>query len=83
MVMSGNGYHLYYGLSDLENSESAKEGVRATLHHLSRLFDNDIVGVDTTVFNASRVTKVPGTVMRKGVPADDRPYRVAVVCDEE
>jgi len=83
MVMSGNGYHLYYGLADLSNTELEAEVVRATLHALSRTFDNAVVGVDTAVYNASRITKVPGTVMRKGVPADDRPYRVAVVCDEE
>jgi hypothetical protein len=82
MVMSGNGYHLYYGLNDLENTPSAAKEIRATLHTLSRLFDNTVVGVDTTVHNASRVTKVPGTVMRKGVASDERPYRIAVVCDE-
>lgn len=82
MVMSGNGYHLYYGLSDLENSESVKEEIRATLHTLSRLFNNVEVSVDTTVYNASRITKVPGTLMRKGVASDVRPYRIAMVCDE-
>ena len=82
MVMSGNGYHLYYGLVDLENTPSATEGVRATLHMLSRRFNNVEVSVDTTVYNASRITKVPGTVMRKGVASDERPYRIAVVCDE-
>jgi len=82
MVMSGNGYHLYYGLVDLENTPSAANEIRATLHTLSRLFNNVEVSVDTTVFNASRVTKVPGTLMRKGVASDKRPYRIAVVCDE-
>jgi len=82
MVMSGNGYHLYYGLADLENTLSAARGIRATLHTLSRLFDNSVVSVDTTVFNASRITKVPGTLMRKGVETNGRPYRIAVVCDE-
>ena len=82
MVMSGNGYHLYYGLSDLENTPSAASEIRATLHTLGRLFNNVEVSVDTTVYNASRITKVPGTVMRKGVASDERPYRIAVVCDE-
>jgi len=82
-VMSGNGYHLYYGLADLENTQSAAEVLRATLHELSRTFDNIVVGVDKTVSNASRITKVPGTLMRKGVASDERPYRIAVVCDEE
>lgn len=80
-VMSGNGFHLYY-LIDTPNDEQSTELVRATLKNLARIFDNKIVGVDTTVFNASRITKVPGTIMRKGLATEDRPYRMAVVYDE-
>jgi hypothetical protein len=31
------------------------------------------------VFNASRITKVVGTVARKGLESEDRPYRMARV----
>lgn len=83
VVMSGNGYHLYYVLSDMPNNEESAALVRATLKNLATTFNDNIVGVDTTVYNASRITKVPGTIMRKGVATVERPYRMAEVCDEE
>ena len=82
VVMSGNGYHLYYVLDAWTNDTEATELVRKTVVKLAAQFDNDIVGVDKTVYNASRITKVPGTIMRKGAETEDRPYRMAVVCDE-
>ena len=35
------------------------------------------VGIDTTVFNASRITKLYGSAARKGDNTDDRPHRRA------
>ena len=83
VVMSGNGYHLYYVLGGLENATEAEAIVATTLQRLASMFDNAVVGIDTVVYNASRITKVPGTVMRKGLATEDRPYRMAEVCDEE
>lgn len=81
VVMSGNGYHLYYVL-DLPNDGEATALVTQTLNQLAAKFNNAVVGIDTTVYNASRITKVPGTIMRKGIATEDRPYRMAVVCDD-
>lgn len=78
-VMSGNGHHLYYVLKDIPNSPEATQVVQQTLRNLALKFDNETVKVDTSVFNASRITKVPGTIMRKGNESEDRPYRTAVV----
>lgn len=83
MVMSGNGYHLYYVLKGMDNTAEATAAVATTLRNLAKAFNNGLVEIDTTVFNASRITKVPGTIMRKGIATEDRPYRMAVVCDEE
>ena len=83
MVMSGNGYHLYYVLEGFDNTDESTAAVAATLRNLAKTFNNDVVEIDTSVYNASRITKVPGTVMRKGVATEERPYRMAVVCDEE
>jgi hypothetical protein len=83
LVMSGNGYHLYYPLANLPNTAETKALCRRTLSHLAQRFDNEVVAVDTVVFNASRITKFPGTIMRKGMQTEDRPYRMAVVCNEE
>ena len=78
-MMSGNGYHLYYLLSKLPNDEKTKALVESALHELADKFNNDIVAVDTVVFNASRITKVPGTIARKGLNTAERPHRMAVV----
>jgi hypothetical protein len=78
-VMSGNGHHLYYVLPEIQNNEEAKKYVQNLLKSLATEFDNDIVKIDTTVFNASRITKVVGTVARKGMESEGRPYRMARV----
>ncbi len=81
-VMSGNGHHLYYVLKDVPNTTETEQAVQQLLKNLAKKFNNTKVNVDTTVFNASRITKVPGTIMRKGIETDDRTYRMAVVYEE-
>ena len=76
-VMSGNGYHLYYILDNVANSEENKIAIKDFLKGLATKFDNDTVKVDTCVFNASRITKVVGTIARKGEESAERPYRMA------
>lgn len=83
LMLSGNGYHLYYRLNQLSNDKASEELICTTLKQLALKFNNQIVGIDTTVYNASRITKVPGTLMRKGLATEDRPYRMAEVCDEQ
>lgn len=80
-VMSGNGYHLYYLLieQDSENTPESDQMVQKTLKNLAKKFDNKTVKIDTKVSNAGRITKVPGTIMRKGVESEGRPFRMAVV----
>ena len=82
VVMSGNGYHLYYVLEGVGNDSTSADLVRSVLNELASKFDNATVSVDTSVHNASRITKVPGTMMRKGKESELRPYRMAEVCDE-
>jgi hypothetical protein len=76
-VMSGNGHHLYYVLSEFKNSEESKKLIQTLLLNLAEKFDNEIVKIDTVVFNASRITKVVGTIARKGPESEGRPYRMA------
>ena len=77
LMMSGNGVHLYYGLSDLPNRDQSTAVIKGVLQALGKKFDNDEFAIDKSVFNASRITKVPGTVARKGVATEERPYRMA------
>lgn len=76
--MSGNGYHLLYRV-DLPNDERTTTAVKRVLHVLATLFDNDDVQIDTSVFNASRISKVYGTIARKGDDTKERPYRRAML----
>jgi len=78
-MMSGNGYHLYYVLNELPNDKAHKKLVEGTLRELAEKFNTGIVAVDTVVFNASRITKVPGTIARKGENTIERPHRLAEV----
>ncbi len=78
-VMSGNGHHLYYVLKDVPNTHETRNQVQQLLKKIADQFDNGVVKVDTGVFNASRITKVPGTIARKGMESAGRPYRMAVV----
>jgi hypothetical protein len=78
-MMSGNGYHLYYVLNQLPNDIKHKQLIAGALQELADHFNNSVVKVDTVVFNASRITKVPGTIAYKGTETQTRPYSMAKV----
>jgi N-acyl-D-aspartate/D-glutamate deacylase len=78
-VMSGNGYHLYFELEELPNTDEVRDAIRELLKSLDDTYGCEVLKVDTSVYNASRITKVPGTVMRKGTESADRPHRRAEV----
>lgn len=71
---SGNGYHLLYRL-DLPNDADATRLVRGVLRALAAAHDSPEAAVDTRVFNAARVMKVPGTPACKGPNTAARPHR--------
>jgi hypothetical protein len=78
-VMSGNGHHLYYQLNGISNTPETTIHIQRLLLKLAKKFDNEIVKIDTVVYNASRITKVVGTIARKGLESEGRPYRMARV----
>lgn len=71
---SSNGGHLIYAI-DLPNDEAAKGLIAGCLKSLKKQFSDGAVSVDTSVSNASRITKIYGTVSRKGEHTADRPHR--------
>jgi hypothetical protein len=75
--MSGNGYHLLYPVS-LPNDDESRDLIRRGLEALSFVFDDGDTKIDTSVFNAARITKLYGTVARKGDNTPERPHRRAV-----
>lgn len=86
-VCSGNGAHIYLPLANLPNDLASKEMCQRMLLALAGQYNTPMAKVDTSVFNASRITKVPGTVARKGVEVPDdtgineRYYRMASVVE--
>lgn len=78
-VLSGNGSHLYLPLASVTTTVESKELCRRFLTLLSGIFDTPTVKIDTAVYNAARITKLPGTIARKGTATNKRPYRMARV----
>lgn len=76
-MMSGNGHHLIYSLNDFPNTKETTREIRGFLLNLKLRFSSNGLNVDTTVSNASRITKIPGTLARRGIEAENRPYRLA------
>lgn len=74
-VMSGNGYHLYVALEELENDDESELLIKEMLETLAELFNTEEFEIDTVVFDANRITKIIGTVARKGKETPGRPYR--------
>ena len=74
VIDSGNGVHLYYPI-DLPADDAGL--VALVLSSVAAGYSDDEVEVDTSVSNASRVMKAPGTWARKGDDAEARPHRRA------
>lgn len=71
---SGNGAHLLYRV-DLPNDAESLKLVRDVLAALDFRFSDNVVSVDTGVFNAARIWKLYGVMSRKGDDSEERPHR--------
>jgi len=75
LAMSGNGGHLYYRV-DLPNDDESHALLKRLLEKVAAEYDEQgVAEVDTTVHNAARIMKVPGTLACKGDASDERPHR--------
>ena len=73
---SGNGYHLLYKIK-CENSSVNASVMQKLLLVLDMYFGTPDVDIDKTVYNAARVTKLYGTIARKGANTTERPHRLS------
>jgi hypothetical protein len=73
---SGNGGHAVYAI-DLPTDDGGL--VQRCLEALDKKYSDDVVKIDTSVFNPSRVWKVYGSIVRKGDDTPDRPHRHAKI----
>lgn len=74
---SGNGAHLLYPI-DLPNDDASTALINGVLKHLE-CFNTQGVAVDQTTGDASQISKLYGTVARKGPPTEDRPHRCSAL----
>lgn len=81
MALSGNGIHLLYPINLANNAESVKL-ITTCLNALDFLFTDEYVGIDTTVFNPSRISKLYGTLAQKGSSTKDRPHRMSRIISQ-
>jgi len=75
---SGNGFHLLYAI-DLPNDDESTDLIRECLRAVSAKFSVEGAKVDTSVFNASRIVKLYGTLSAKGENTPERPHRYSRV----
>jgi len=77
---SGNGASLIYHI-DLPNNEESTQTVKKCLEAFDLVFGDKEVGIDLTVFNASRIVKLYGTVAKKGDSTAERPHRESKILE--
>ena len=75
---SGNGAHILVRI-DLPNDDPSKELIERCIAAIFFRFNDNLVSVDQTVTNASRIWKLYGTLACKGEEVGDRVYRIAKI----
>jgi len=76
---SGNGGHALFPI-DLPNDDLTNQRLKKLLSRLARRFNDPpdtipCIKLDTSVYNASRITKLYGTMTGKGDEIENRPHR--------
>ena len=77
---SGNGGHLVHAI-DLPNDAESTKLCERVLKALDFQFSDQAVKVDRTTYNASRISKLYGTPVRKGSSMPDRPHRLSRILE--
>jgi len=76
ITSSGNGGGLIFVI-DLPNNDLARDLIKRALRALGARFSTPTATVDVANSNASRITRVAGTVTAKGIHTPERPWRAA------
>lgn len=75
VVDSGNGYHLYIPC-DLPHDEYTDNLLKEFVSALAVAFTSPSVKIDSVVYNASRISRLPGCYNRKGANIASQPQRM-------
>jgi hypothetical protein len=78
---SGNGAHVLSRI-DLSNDTHSTNLIARVLSAVNLRFGDDVVTVDTTTHNASRLVKLYGTRTTKGSSTEERPHRLSRLLEE-
>ena len=78
VAFSGNGYHLLFRVDEPNDAETAQL-FKQCLKAIAEQFGTAEVGIDTRVFNASRITKSYGSLAAKGLSTAERPHRYSKI----
>jgi len=78
LVIRGTGITCHYEVN-LPNSQEITRLIERFLKAVAHLYNTPEVKVDTSVFNASRICKLPGTAVRKGDHTESQPHRMAQI----
>lgn len=73
---SGNGFHFLIRI-DLPNDDDSRDLLRDCLKSLNVLVGTAKVEIDPKVYNAARIIKAYGTMARKGINDERRPWRLS------
>lgn len=76
LVDSGNGYHMYLRGDGCDPND---KNWKTVLKHLSDRCSTPGAHVDKVVYNAARISRLPGTRNRKGPDTAERPHRLCKV----
>jgi len=76
--LSGNGCHLLYDI-DLPNTTEVTNILKHFYETLSGLFTDKIVDIDRSVYNAARISKIFGSLARKGANTEQTPHRLSKI----
>lgn len=81
VVDSGNGAQDVFP-TNLPNDKATADLIRRLLQSLDLRFSDESVTIDVSVFNASRIIRLPGSVNRKGDDTESRPHRLCRILDD-
>jgi len=82
LIDSGNGGHGKYLLEALPNEPDSTNLIRTFLHCMDARYSTPHIKIDKTVFNASRIVRIPGTLARKGENTLERPHRLSRILQD-
>lgn len=73
---SGNGYHCLYRIDEPATDE-VTEIIKNFFKYMSSIFTDDKVDFDEKNFNAARISKLYGTMAKKGANIEGMPWRMS------